>query len=99
MTPIAEAELKVKQAEDALKAAKDNLHAIIDAEDFPRSASKYWYLINCGDKWEVRWTMFGGGSKIDQRRRAAGNCYRTEEDAREVCDLRNTLTSKMEGWV
>lgn len=99
MTSIQIAEQKVREAAEALQAAKQELDNMKRHDDFPRSASKYWYLINFGDKWEVRWSMFGHGSKIDQRRLAAGNCFRTEQDAKEVCDTRNTLTQKMEGWV
>lgn len=99
MTDIQRAEAAIEEAQQKLISAKRRLDEVINEQDFPRSASKYWYLINFGDRWEVRWSMFGGGSKVDQRRRAAGNCYRTEHEAKEVCDTRNTLTEKMEGWI
>lgn len=78
---------------------RERLAEIMADNDFPIAAHRYWYLINYGDKWEVRCGMFGPGSKLDQRRKAAGNCYRTEDEAKEVCDTRNTLTEKMEGWL
>src|SRR5689334_17296389 len=98
-TEIQQAESRIASLKEELNKARQHLNEVVNSLDFPRGASKYWYLRNDGEIWYVCWAMFGGGSKLCQRRRAAGNCYRTEQEAQEVAELRNTLTSKIDGWV
>lgn len=99
MTELQQAEERIENAKKELRNAYRDMDTILDNLDFPRAASLYWYLRNHGDKWEVCSANFGPGSKLCQKRRAAGNCYRTEEEAQKVAEIRNTLTAKMEGWV
>lgn len=96
---VEEAEKQVREAQRNLRKATFEMDMIIDGNEFPFPTKPYWFLSNWGDKWEVCTAIFGPGGRSCKNRAAAKNCYRTKEKAQEVADIRNALTSKMEGWV